>query len=210
MGGIPFIVSAPSGAGKTTLCKKAVDFFPDLRHSISYTTRKPRNGEVNGADYWFIEDRVFDEMIARDEFLEYAGVYGKRYGTSKKDLDNLLSEGLSVILEIDVQGADQIRARLPGAVGVFILPPSIEACRVRLKQRGKDSPEEIEKRLKIAVEEVRKAALYDYIIINDDLEAAFEHFKSVIAAEKARTPRMLEKVAGLFGAVTGIKATSKN
>lgn len=199
MGGIPFIVSAPSGAGKTTLCKKAVDFFPDLRHSISYTTRKPRNGEVNGADYWFIDDRVFDEMIARDEFLEYAGVYGKRYGTSKKDLDNLLSEGLSVILEIDVQGADQTRERLPGAIGVFILPPSIEACRVRLKQRGKDTPEEIEKRLKIALDEVNKASLYDYIIINDDLEAAFEHFKSVIAAEKARTPRMLEKVAGIFG-----------
>lgn len=210
MGGIPFIVSAPSGAGKTTLCKKAVDFFPDLRHSISYTTRKPRIGEVNGVDYWFIEDRVFDEMIARGEFLEYAGVYGKRYGTSKKDLDNLLLEGLSVILEIDVQGADQIRKRLPGAIGVFILPPSIEACRVRLKQRGKDSPEEIEKRLKIAVEEIKKAALYDYIIINDDLEAAFEHFKSVIAAEKARTPRMLEKIAGLFGSVTEIKATSKN
>ncbi|HAO93753.1 MAG: guanylate kinase [Deltaproteobacteria bacterium GWC2_56_8] len=202
MGGIPFIVSAPSGAGKTTLCKKAVDFFPDLRHSISYTTRLPRAGEVNGVDYWFIEDRVFDEMIARGEFLEYAGVYGKRYGTSKKDLDHLLSEGLSVILEIDIQGADQIREKIPGAVGVFILPPSIEACRVRLRQRGKDSTEEIEKRLNIALEEVKRAPLYDYIIINDDLEAAFERFKSVVAAEKARTPRMLEAVSGIFGAAT--------
>jgi len=202
MGGIPFIVSAPSGAGKTTLCKKAVDYFPDLRHSISYTTRLPRAGEVNGVDYWFIEDRVFDEMIARGEFLEYAGVYGKRYGTSKKDLDHLLSEGLSVILEIDIQGADQIREKIPGAVGVFILPPSIEACRVRLRQRGKDSTEEIEKRLNIALEEVKRAPLYDYIIINDDLEAAFERFKSVVAAEKARTPRMLEAVSGIFGAAT--------
>ncbi|MBI4948861.1 MAG: guanylate kinase [Deltaproteobacteria bacterium] len=202
MGGIPFIVSAPSGAGKTTLCKKAVDFFPDLRHSISYTTRLPRAGEVNGVDYWFIEDRVFDEMIARGEFLEYAGVYGKRYGTSKKDLDHLLCEGLSVILEIDIQGADQIREKIPGAVGVFILPPSIEACRVRLRQRGKDSTEEIEKRLSIALEEVKRAPLYDYIIINDDLEAAFERFKSIVAAEKARTPRMLEAVSGIFGAAT--------
>ncbi|MBI5644208.1 MAG: guanylate kinase [Deltaproteobacteria bacterium] len=200
MSGIPFIVSAPSGAGKTTLCKMAVDFFPDLRHSISYTTRKPRPGEVDGVDYKFIDDAVFDKMVESGEFLEYAGVYGKRYGTSGKDLEALLDQGLSVILEIDVQGADKVRPVLKNGVDIFILPPSIEACADRLRSRGKDTPVEIEKRLKIAEDEIKKAPEYDYIIVNDDLEEAFEKFKSIITAEKAKTERMLGAVERLFGA----------
>ncbi|MBI5902478.1 MAG: guanylate kinase [Deltaproteobacteria bacterium] len=197
--GIPFIVSAPSGAGKTTLCKKAVDFFGDFRHSISYTTRRPRPGETDGVEYRFIDDDAFDAMIERGEFIEYAGVYGKRYGTSKKDLEALLSCGLNVILEIDVQGAVRVREALDGTVSIFILPPSIEECEQRLVSRGKDGPEDIKRRLKIAEDEIRKAPEYDYIIINDDIEEAFGRMRSIIVAEKARALRMTGAVKGLFG-----------
>lgn len=206
MSGIPFIVSAPSGAGKTTLCKMAVDFLPDLRHSISYTTRQPRPGEADGVDYWFVDDAAFDSMIKDGEFLEYAGVYGKRYGTSKKALEKLLAEGYSVILEIDIQGARNVREKLEGGVHIFILPPSLEACEERLKARGKDSPEEIKKRMKIAVEEIGKAPLYDYIIINDDLKEAFEKMKSIVMAERSRSVRMMDRVKRLFGSVFARKA----
>ncbi|MBI5587444.1 MAG: guanylate kinase [Deltaproteobacteria bacterium] len=199
MKGVPFIVSAPSGAGKTTLCKKAVAFFPGLRHSISYTTRPPRAGEVNGEDYRFIENSEFDRMVEAGEFLEYAGVHGKRYGTSRKDLLDLLEKGIDVILDIDVQGAEKTRGRLLGGVYIFILPPSVEACEERLKTRAKDSPEEIKKRLKIALDEIKKAPEYQYIIINDDLGTAFEKLKSIIISEKARSQRMMGKVKELFG-----------
>lgn len=197
--GIPFIVSAPSGAGKTTLCKKAVDFFGDFRHSISYTTRRPRPGETDGVEYRFIDDAAFDAMIERGEFIEYAGVYGKRYGTSKKDLEALLSGGCNVILEIDVQGAARVREALDGTVSIFILPPSIEACEQRLVARGKDGPEEIKKRLRIAEDEIRKAPQYDYMIINDDIEEAFVKMRSIIVAEKARAFRMRGAVEEIFG-----------
>lgn len=203
MAGIPFIVSAPSGAGKTTLCKRAVDYFTDMRFSVSYSTRKPRPGEVNGVDYWFVDDAVFDKMIADGDFLEYAGVYGKRYGTSKKDLEELLEKGWNVILEIDIQGAGKVRQRLSGGVYIFILPPSIKACEERLVSRGKDTPEEIKKRLTIAVEEIKKAPEYDYIILNDDLEDAFEKMKSVMTAERSKAARMFPKVKELFGSYTG-------
>ncbi len=198
--GVPFIVSAPSGAGKTTLCKMAVAFFPGLRHSISYTTRPPRDGEVDGEDYRFIDDAGFDRMVESGEFLEYAGVHGKRYGTSRKDLAGLLDEGTDVILDIDVQGAEKVRGRLSGGVYIFILPPSVEACEERLRSRGKDSPEEIKRRLKIALDEIKKAQEYQYIIINDNLTAAFEKLKSIMIAEKAASRRMMPRVAELFGA----------
>ncbi len=199
MSGIPFIVSAPSGAGKTTLCKKAVAFFSDLRQSISYTTRKPREGEINGVDYWFIDNAAFDSMVKKGEFLEHADIYGKRYGTSRKDLKKILEEGLSVILEIDVQGAESVRGKLKGAVYVFILPPSLEASEERLKERGKDSAEEIRKRLKTAAEEIKLAPKYDYIIINEDLDEAFEKLKSVIIAEESKSKRMMGRVKEGFG-----------
>lgn len=199
MKGIAYIISAPSGAGKTTLCRMAAAHFPEIRNSVSYTTRKPRPGEVNGRDYWFVEDEAFDRMVEGGEFLEYAGVYGRRYGTSKKDLEALLDQGWSVILEIDVQGADKVRRTLKGGVYIFILPPSLEACEQRLISRGKDSPEDIKKRLKIAEEEIRKAPLYDYLIVNDELDRAFEELKSVMIASRAATPRMEGRLMELFG-----------
>ncbi len=199
MSGIAYIVSAPSGAGKTTLCKMAAEKFPDIRNSVSYTTRKQRPGEVNGVDYWFVDDAVFDGMVERGEFLEYADVYGKKYGTSKKDLDAMLEKGLSVILEIDVQGADNVRKRMEGGVYIFILPPSLKASEERLVGRGKDTPEEIKRRLGIAVDEIRRAPEYDYIVVNDNLERAFETFSSIVRAEKARSPRVREALKGYFG-----------
>lgn len=196
--GIPFILSGPSGAGKTTLYKKAVDFFPDLRHSISYTTRPPREGDRHGEDYWFVDSDEFDRMVLEGEFLEYARVHGRMYGTSKKDLDEMLGEGLDVILEIDVQGADKVREVFRGGVYVFVLPPSVGACRERLTGRGKDSPEEIEGRLNIALQEIKRALDYDYIIVNDDLESAFERLKSVVVAERVRKDRVLKDVREVF------------
>lgn len=199
MKGVAFIISAPSGAGKTTLCRMAAGHFPEIRNSVSYTTRKPRPGEENGRDYWFIGDAAFDRMVDNGEFLEHAGVYGRRYGTAKKDLEALLEEGWSVILEIDVQGAARVRERLEGGVYIFILPPSLKACEQRLIERGKDSPEDIVKRLRIAENEIRRAPDYDYIIVNDDLVQAFDELKSVMAAEKAKTARMLDELRARFG-----------
>lgn len=199
MKGIAYIISAPSGAGKTTLCRMAAAHFPEVRNSVSYTTRKPRPGEVDGRDYWFVEDEAFDRMVDSGEFLEYAGVYGRRYGTSKKDLEALLDQGWSVILEIDVQGAARVRQALKGGVYIFILPPSLEACEKRLIARGKDSPEDIRKRLKIAEEEIKKAPSYDYLIVNDELDMAFEVLKSVMTAQKAATSRMEGRLRELFG-----------
>lgn len=201
MKGIAYIISAPSGAGKTTLCKMAAEHFPEIRNSVSYTTRPPRPGEVPGRDYWFVSDETFDAMVANDEFLEHAGVYGRRYGTSRKDLEALLDEGRSVILEIDVQGAARVRETLRDGVYIFILPPSLEACERRLKQRGKDSPEDIRKRLKIAEEEIRKAPEYDYIIVNDDLRRAFDELKAVMMATRSASARMRETLQELFGRV---------
>lgn len=201
MKGIAYIISAPSGAGKTTLCKMAAEHFPDIRNSVSYTTRKARPGEVDGRDYWFVDDATFDRMVAADEFLEHAGVYGRRYGTSKKDLEALLEEGRSVILEIDVQGAAKVREALKDGVYIFILPPSLEACERRLVDRGKDSPEEIRKRLKIAEEEIRRAAQYDYIIVNDDLKKAFDELKAVMTATRSASARMQETLQELFGGI---------
>ena len=203
MSGIAYIVSAPSGAGKTTLCKMAAKEFPDIRNSVSYTTRMQRPGEVNGVDYWFVDDAVFDGMVSRGEFLEYADVYGRKYGTSKKDLDAMLEKGVCVILEIDVQGAANVRKRMEGGVFIFILPPSLKAAEERLSGRGKDTPEEMKRRLGIAVDEIRRAPEYDYIVVNDDLEKAFETFSSIIRAEKARSTRVKGALKGFFGGLIG-------
>lgn len=201
MTGSLFIVSAPSGAGKTTLCKMAVDFFPGLRHSVSYTTREERPGETDGKEYWFVDDAAFDRMLANGEFLEYADVFGKRYGTSRKDLEALLKTGVDVLLEIDVQGALNVRKTLNKGAYIFILPPTMKACEDRLRYRRSDAPEDIQRRLKLAVEEIRHAFDYDHVIVNDDLEAAFERLKAVMIAEKARTVNMSGRVDELLAGV---------
>jgi len=207
--GILFIVSAPSGAGKTTLCKKLVDLFPDMSHSISYTTRPPRPGEIDGLDYYFVNQDTFQRMVNGGEFLEWAEVHGYRYGTSRKDTRSLLTQGLDVILDIDVQGAKQIKSGQWSVTGgqptnhstifIFVLPPSLKACEERLRARGKDSPEEILRRLKTAEAEIREVSWYDYIIINDEFDVALERLKSIVIAERSKRDMMMEEVERLYG-----------
>lgn len=201
--GIPFIVSGPSGAGKTTLYRLALERIPRVVHSVSYTTRPPRAGESDGVDYHFVSEETFSEMAARGGFIEHALIHGHRYGTGRADLERLLSSGSHVILEIDVQGAASLRGLLEGAVYVFIAPPSIEACRSRLSARGKDSAEVIETRVRAAMEEISHAPEYDYIVLNDDLERAYGTFSSIIRAEEARTCRVRAFVEELFPFITG-------
>lgn len=196
--GILFVVSAPSGAGKTTLCDKAVKHFAKLEHSVSYTTRRPREGEVDGREYRFVSDTAFDEMELSGEFVENALVHGNRYGTASSDLLRLIKEGVDVMVEIDVQGAAQLREKFSEAVFIFIVPPSVEACKERLTIRGKDSEEVIQRRLAKATEEMKEAVNYDYIVINDDLNEAFERFKSVVTAAKITKDRVIERVNRLF------------
>jgi guanylate kinase len=196
--GCLFVVSAPSGAGKTTLCNKAVEHFPTLEHSVSYTTRKPREGEVEGAHYHFIDDATFDEMEKAGEFVESALVHDNRYGTSGGDLIELLKKGGDVIIEIDVQGAAQLKKKFSEAVFIFIVPPSIKACKDRLMSRGQDSDEVIAKRLEEAITEIKEARKYDYIIINDLLDRVLVVFKAIIMAEKVRKKRIVHSVEELF------------
>jgi guanylate kinase len=196
--GLLYIVSAPSGAGKTTLCKEIIDIFPGLRHSVSYTTRPARPGEVHGSDYFFVSAEDFKRMIEGGEFAEWAEVHGNLYGTAIKTLQEYRRNGIDVILDIDCQGARQLKERLQGGVYIFILPPDFQALRRRLDGRNSDSIESIERRIKVAALEIKESRWYDYIIVNDVFARAVEELKSVMIAEKCRTERVLETVAGVF------------
>ena len=188
--GILFIVSAPSGAGKTTLCKQLVASMPGLWHSVSYTTRKPRVGEEGGREYYFVEEDTFQDLMAHHEFLEYAHVYGNWYGTPRKALMDRLEQGVNVLLEIDVQGALQIKKKFEDAVLIFILPPSLETLRERLLSRASDSPEVIQRRLQKVKEEVWSFREYYYIVRNDDLGQSLRELQSIFLAEQLKTKRL--------------------
>ena len=197
--GTLFIISAPSGAGKTTLVRRAMEGLPGLKLSVSYTTRRPREGEVPGADYHFVSEDEFSGMAGRGEFLESARVHGNRYGTRLADLEALLAGGEDVVLDIDTQGARQIRERsksgkdkglLPEAVYIFILPPSFEALRERLEGRKADSPEQVDLRLRNAAGEIMQYGAYDYVIVNDRLLEALERLKAVIMARRTASDRV--------------------
>lgn len=188
--GLLFVVSAPSGAGKTTLCKEIVSIVPGLQHSISYTTRKPRPGEVHGREYFFVDEGQFQSMIQRNEFAEWAPVYGHLYGTPRQALTETMEKGLDVLLEIDSQGAIQIKKRFDDAVYIYIMPPSIEALRLRLQHRAGDSPEEIQRRLQKAREEVWSYREYYYIVRNDDMKQALKELEAIILAERIKTKRL--------------------
>lgn len=190
MKGNVFIISAPSGAGKTTLCKEIVRIMPNLRFSVSYTTRKPRSGEVDGRDYIFVDGDTFKGMIDRGEFVEWAEVHGNYYGTSRKDLNDIIKSGQHVILDIDVQGSQQIREQFDGGVYIFVLPPSLNALRKRLEERGQNPPEEIDRRVKRAIEEIREYKRYDYVIVNNIFEEALDALRSIIIAEDKRVNRI--------------------
>jgi guanylate kinase len=185
--GILFVVSAPSGAGKTTLCKGITDSLENLTHSISYTTRKPRPGEIDGRDYYFVTAERFREMVQAGDFAEHAEVHGNLYGTSKRVLDDMIREGVDVILDIDTQGARQIKTHFATAVFVFIMPPSMALLEERLRNRKSDREDEIRKRMQRAIDEIRDYSLYDYIVVNRDFERALSELRSIVIAERCRT-----------------------
>ncbi len=188
--GIVFVVSGPSGAGKTTLYKKAMSVLPNIEHSVSFTTRSPRPGEVNDRDYTFINRDEFIAMVHAGEFAEWAEIHGELYGTSKKRLKEIADSGVDAILDIDVQGAVQLKEKFKGGIYIFILPPSLEVLRERLEKRMVNEKEEIEKRLEVAVEEVKRYREYDYVIVNRVLENAFRELESIIIANRAKTKRV--------------------
>jgi guanylate kinase len=188
--GLLFVVSAPSGAGKTTLCKELVALVPGLRHSVSYTTRKPRPGEMAGREYFYVDEQEFQDMIARNEFAEWAPVYGNLYGTPRAALTTMMDKGIDVLLEIDTQGALQIKKKFEDAVYIYIMPPSIEALRARLLQRAGDSPEEIQRRLQKARDELWSYREYYYIVRNDEMGQAIKELQAIVLAERIKTKRL--------------------
>ena len=185
--GTLFVITAPSGAGKSSLIDALLKSDPSLRLSISYTTRPPRPGEQNGREYHFVDDATFLAMRARGEFLESAEVHGNRYGTSKQVIRDTLERGQDLILEIDWQGARQVRALYPGCVGIFILPPTFEELERRLRGRGQDSEAVIQRRLANAREEIEHRGEFEYAIINKDFEAAKSELAEIIRNERAKS-----------------------
>lgn len=182
-----FLVSAPSGAGKTSIVNAALAADSDTTVSVSHTTRPARGGEVNGDNYFFVGDDEFTQMIENGEFLEHANVFGKRYGTSKAEVERKRSAGKNVILEIDWQGAQQVREVLPEATSIFILPPSVEELAQRLNTRGEDSAQSIEKRLSEAKLDISQAKYFDFLVINADFDSAVSDFLRIIQVAGLRT-----------------------
>lgn len=188
--GTLFVVSAPSGAGKTTLCREIRLRLPDLAYSVSVTTRPPRPGEIDGADFRFVGAPEFRAMLGRGEFAEWATVHGNLYGTRARALEDALTTGRDVLLDIDTQGAAQLRARYPDAVLIFILAPSVKELEQRLRERRSDMDADIERRLVRAREEIALWRQYDYLIVNRDLKEAMEQLESIILAERCRVARL--------------------
>ena len=184
--GLLFVVSAPSGTGKTTVVERLVQVVPDLALSRSYTSRPARPGEADRVDYNFITRARFEEMIAADAFLEWADVFGNLYGTGAADAERELASGRDLVLVIDVKGARQVRARFPGTVGVFVMPPSYQVLEQRLRGRSKDPEDAMQRRLQTARDEVAAFAEYDYVIVNDELEACVERLRAIVIAERTR------------------------
>mgnify|MGYP001259467174 CR=1 FL=1 len=196
--GLILILSAPSGAGKTSLCRELFKTFPDMKESVSYTTRAPRSGEVEGEAYHFVTNEVFESMIAEDAFAEWAEVHGNRYGTALRTLEEARKNGVDLVLDIDCQGALKLKEQFEGGVYVFIMPPSMEELRRRLEHRSSDAQEVIELRIARAAAEIREARWYDYIIFNDDFVVACRELAAVVIAHRRKTFRMMEKVGKVF------------
>ena|SRR2546423_3980242 len=188
--GLLFIVSAPSGAGKTTLVERLVEQTPNLKMSRSYTSRAARGGETDGVDYNFVSRDRFEQMIADGDFLEWASVFGNLYGTCASETEAVLASGTDVVLVIDVQGARTVRSRDITATSVFVMPPSFDILEHRLRGRSKDAEEAIQCRLQVAREEVASFVDYDYLVVNDEVTAAVDGLRSIVLAERARLHRM--------------------
>ena len=196
--GVLYIVSAPSGAGKTSLVKALLKTDPAIRLSVSYTTRAPRPGETDGRDYHFVDRQRFELMLAEGEFLEHAEVYGNFYGTSKGSITRDLNAGHDILLEIDWQGAAQVKHHFPESTSIFILPPSFNALRTRLKGREQDSDEVIERRLAAAAHDVAHADAFDYIMVNDDFDHALLDLVAITRSVRLEAARQLDRHAMLF------------
>jgi guanylate kinase len=192
------VLSAPSGTGKTTICKAILEIFPDLRQSVSYTTRPPRAGEQDGVDYHFVSRERFQEMIDTGAFVEWAEVYGNRYGTPWAGLDALRAQGYDVILDVDTQGAASIGKRFRDAISVFVLPPSLEALAGRLRSRGTEDGQALEHRLVKARSVIPEAESFDYVIVNDDVREAVRDLEAIIRAERSRRAVRLEQVRSRY------------
>ena len=184
--GTLFIVAAPSGAGKTSLVRALLKAMPDIVVSVSHTTRAPRPGETHGIEYYFVDDQEFERLSHSNAFLEHARVFDRRYGTTRQAVQDRLAQGLDVILEIDWQGARQVRQLMPDTVGIFILPPSRDALEYRLNNRGQDSADIIARRMRDAVNEISHYAEFDYLIVNDDFDRALQEMTSVVTARRLR------------------------
>ena len=193
-----FIISAPSGSGKSTLVHRLLETVPGVRFSISFTTRPRRPTEVDGRDYVFISREEFEARLARNEFLEYAEVFGNYYGTHRSSFEQAVQEGKDLVLDIDVQGARQLKVAIPEAISIFVLPPSREVLEQRLRARSQDSEEVIRRRLKGAAEEVRNYTQYDYVLINRELDESSARLASLVRAERLRKARMEEEVAPIL------------
>jgi guanylate kinase len=201
--GLLFIVSAPSGTGKTTLVERLVQRVPNLQMSRSYTSRPARPGERDSVDYNFISRERFDAMVQEGAFLEWADVFGNYYGTSAADTEALLVAGKDVVLVIDVQGARQVRSRGIETVGIFVLPPSADVLEQRLRGRSKDSEEQIRKRLDVACREVSDFVQYEYVVVNDELETAVNRLEAIVRAERGRVKVMRRQAETIIGSFRG-------
>ncbi len=208
--GILFVVSSPSGGGKGTLIQRVLNKLANLSYSVSFTTRAPRSGEVDGREYFFVTREKFEEMVAANEFLEWALVHGKLYGTGHRQLTEEISEGRDIVLEVDVQGAASVRTLVEDAVTIFILPPSFAILKERLVSRGTDSAEELELRLRNASTELEHYSNFQYVIINDNLDQAADQLASIVCAERARLSRQEPRVKQLVDSFTAKELNESN
>ncbi|RQD70332.1 MAG: guanylate kinase [Tindallia sp. MSAO_Bac2] len=197
--GLLMVISGPSGTGKGTLVKHLLKRNNKIQLSVSATTRKPRPGEVDGVNYFFLNKNEFEEKLTHGEFLEHAEVYGNYYGTPKAFVENQLNRGHNVLLEIDIVGAMQIRKKFKEAVFLFIIPPSLEELQRRIENRGTETPEQMTKRMDSALEEIRELEQYDYVILNDDIDKATGLIESIVKAELASVERSQHYWLDLFG-----------
>jgi guanylate kinase len=198
MSGTLFVISAPSGGGKSTIAAAIREHVASMGYSISHTTRRPRSGERDGVDYHFVDQTTFSKMIDDGAFLEWARVYDALYGTSLSEIRNLMSTGRDILMDVDTQGGRNIKARFPESVLIFLVPPSLDVLEQRLEKRGTDNEQVIHTRMEQAMDDIRNCAWYDYIVVNDKLAAAIQETQSIILSERCLTERQLPKVKKMF------------
>jgi guanylate kinase len=201
-----FIVSGPSGAGKSAIAARVLEAVPGLQFSISYTTRQPRGAERDGIEYHFVAQKEFEALIAEGEFLEWALVYGNHYGTPRRFIEERLSRGLDVLLDVDVQGAGSIRQKRPDAITIFIMPPAYHVLRDRLEQRKLDKDYVIAQRLKTAGKEIRRFGEYDYLVINEDLSRSVDEVRGIVLASRCRLEARRESAQSIIATFGGLDA----